>query len=160
VLRRATLLILLGWALVGCPGQEPDFVVQPQPPQCDTRSRLVRRGYPENLEELFIGHCTVAHTKTMRGPDFSRWLSRTSSPWNSCDGPVDIWFWVERDSLGEVTRVHFCPDFCANLLEEMRFQLTQDLICEPDAGMPVAGAGGSAAGAAGTFAVTPAPIMP
>ena len=162
-----SLFPIVVWALTSCAGQNPDYVVTQRPPDCDTdtRSRLVRRGYPENLEELLWGNCTVNHTKNMRGPDFSRWLN-ASPPWNSCDGPVEIWFWVERDMLGEISRVHFCPDACTRLLEEMRFQLKQDLVCEPDAGMPagVGGAGGAGslppvagAGApvAGTPAITP-----
>ena len=158
MLPRAILLALLSSALGGCPGQDPDYVVAQKPPECDTRSRLVRRGYPENLEELFIGNCTVTHTKTMRGPDFSGWLSTVSPPWSSCDGPVEIWFWVERDMLGEVTRVHFCPDACARLLAEMRIQLKQDLVCEPDAGME----GSDSPPAAGTAAPAPGPtpVMP
>ena len=160
MLRRALSLAVFACALAGCPGQNPDYVVAQLPPSCDTRSRLVRRGYPENLEELFIGNCTVTHTKTMRGPDFSRWL-RISPPWASCDGPVDIWFWVERDMLGEITRVHFCPDYCASLLEEMRKQLTQDVVCEPDAGMGMGGTQSPlpVAGAAGA-PITAAPIAP
>lgn len=150
MLRRASLLTFVGCLLSSCTGQNPDYVIGPLPIACDTRSRLVRRGYPENLEELFIGNCTVTHTKTMRGPDFSNWLSRASPPWNSCDGPVEIPFWVERDMLGEVTRVHFCPDTCAALLSEMRYQLTQDLVCEPDAGM---------AAVAGTTSAPPQPTV-
>lgn len=158
--RRALLLGLLGCVLAGCPGQNPDYVVAQQPPQCDTRSRLVRRGYPENLEELFIGNnCTITHAKNMRGPDFSIWLNNVSSPWKTCDGPVEIWFWVERDMTGEITRVHFCPDACARLLEQMRAQLKQDVVCEPDAGMPMAGAESvpPVAGAAGAPPITPMP---
>jgi hypothetical protein len=161
VLRRASSLVLFACALAGCPGQNPDYVVTQLPPSCDTRSRLVRRGYPENLEELFIGHCTVTHTKNMRGPDFSRWLL-ISPPWNSCDGPVDIWFWVERNMLGEISRVHFCPDYCARLLDEMKKQLAQDVVCETDAGVGMGGAGSPppAAGAAGATTLAPIPPMP
>ena len=156
-------VVVLTWALASCAGQNPDYVVTQRPPDCDPGSRLVRRGYPENLEELFIGNCTVTHTKNMRGPDFSRWLNAVSPPWTSCDGPVEIWFWVERDMLGEISRVHFCPEACTRLLEEMRFQLKQDLVCEPDAGMPTGtgGAGGvlpvagATAAVAGTSAITP-----
>jgi hypothetical protein len=162
VLRRALVFTLLGCALLGCAGQNPDYVVAQQPPACDTRSRLLRRGYPENLEELFIGNCTVTHTKNMRGPDLSVWLN-TIPPFNSCDGPIDIWFWVERDPVGEITRVHFCPAYCAGLLEELRHEVSQDLVCEPDAGMAAAGTSSlPAAGATATASVagSPAPIMP
>ncbi|HKU40609.1 MAG TPA: hypothetical protein VJR89_20755 [Polyangiales bacterium] len=159
MLARTLPVLLLACAAVSCGDQPPDYVVEkppPPPPACDTRSRLVRIGFPENLEELFIGSCTVVHTETMRGPDLSAWLN-ASPPWTTCDGPVSIPFWVERDAMGKISRVHFCPDACADLLERLKRDLKNDLVCEPDAGMAGQGA---VAGAGGAAAITAPPPMP
>jgi hypothetical protein len=111
-----------------------------RPPQCDTRSRLVRRGYPENLEVVLIGNCTVTRMDPMRGPDFTRWLAGGSSLFTDCNTPVPIPFWTEKSPEGKITKVHFCPEFCADLRTQLLAELKNDLICEDEAGVAGMGA--------------------
>lgn len=140
MLRRTCWIVLLTLAAVSCGDAEPDYVVAKAPPDCEIRSRLVRVGWPENLEELLLGNCTITHTQTMRGPDFSGWLSSVNAPWMSCDGPVEIPWWVERDAMGNITLVHFCPLACSEMVDRLKQALKSDLVCERDAGQS-AGAG-------------------
>ncbi len=150
MLRRALPLIAsLVLVVGGCKG-EPDYVAEPRPIECDTRSRLFRQGYPENLEPLVIGSgsCTVTREENVRGPDdfFTAWLSIRATPWTSCDGPVEVWFWTEPGPDGEIVRTHFCPDFCEGLKRRLLTALANDVVC-PDAPAVDSGVAGSGAGA-------------
>ncbi|HET6339590.1 MAG TPA: hypothetical protein VFG30_40545 [Polyangiales bacterium] len=128
-------------SLSGCWSTDPDYVAMTRPPQCDVRSRLVRRGFPENLDAVLAGSCTVTRMDPMRGPDFTRWLAGTSSAIMTCDSPVPIPFWTEKSPEGKITKVHFCPEFCEDLRITLKEQIMLDLICEEDAGQRgVAGA--------------------
>jgi hypothetical protein len=129
----------------------PDYVAKTRPPECDTRSRLVRRGYPENLEVVLIGNCTVTRMDPMRGPDFTRWLAGGSSFITDCNSPVPIPFWTEKSPEGKITKVHFCPVFCAELRTQLLAELKNDLICEDEAGV---------AGASATLPTNPGTLAP
>lgn len=126
--------------------------------QCDVRSRLVRRGYPENLDAVLAGNCTVTRMDPMRGPDFTRWLAGASSAITSCDTGFYIPFWTEKSPEGKITKVHFCPEYCEDLRVSLQKQIMQDLVCEDDAGLnaptvlpPTAGTAANAPGAGGLF---------
>lgn len=138
----AALFILFGLGLSGCWSTEPDYVVEQRPPDCDLRSKLVRRGYPENLEALFAGSCTVTRTEGMRGPDFTNWLAGSSSAIMSCETQFPVPFWTEKSPEGKITKVHFCPDFCAELFARLKEEIKQDDKCPDEA---AAGAGGTMA---------------
>jgi hypothetical protein len=151
VRRAIAALILVG--LAGCWSTEPDYVAKQRPTLCDLRSQLVRRGFPENLDALFAGNCTVTRSEDMRGPDFTRWLGASSSAIMSCDAQFRIPFWTEKSPEGKITKVHFCPEFCMELrtrLEE-EIKIDNELVCEKDAG--VAGATSATAGTGSVFGI-------
>jgi len=137
VRRYVAALLFVG--LGGCWGTEPDYVAKQRPTMCDLRSKLVHRGYPENLEALFAGECTVTRTDDMRGPDFTSWLAGGSSAITSCETQFSVPFWTEKSPEGKITRVHFCPEFCADLLAKLKEEIKQDVMCLEDAGAGVAG---------------------
>lgn len=139
--KRAPAVLVCLLSLSGCWRTDPDYVAMTRPPQCDVRSRLVRRGFPENLDAVLAGACTVTRMDPMRGPDFTRWLAGTSSAIMTCDSLVPIPFWTEKSPEGKITKVHFCPEYCEDLRITLEKQIVQDLICEEDAGQRgVAGA--------------------
>jgi hypothetical protein len=125
----------------GCWSTEPDYVVKQRPVMCDLRSQLVRRGYPENLDAVLGGNCTVSRSEEMRGPDFTSWLAGSSSAITSCDTQFPIPFWTEKSPEGKITKVHFCPEFCMELRTKLESEIRMDdqLVCDRDAG--AAGAG-------------------
>jgi hypothetical protein len=139
VRRCVAALLFLGAG--GCWSTEPDYVVKQRPVLCDPRSQLVRRGYPENLDALFTGNCTVTRTEGMRGPDFTSWLAGGSSAITSCETQFPVPFWTEKSPEGKITKVHFCPEFCMELRAKLEEEIRMDneLVCEKDAG--VAGSG-------------------
>jgi hypothetical protein len=139
VRRCVAALLFLGAG--GCWSTEPDYVVKQRPVLCDPRSQLVRRGYPENLDALFTGNCTVTRTEGMRGPDFTSWLAGGSSAITSCETQFPVPFWTEKSPEGKITKVHFCPEFCMELRTKLEEEIKMDneLVCEKDAS--VAGAG-------------------
>jgi hypothetical protein len=156
VRKSAPAFALLLVSLSGCWSTDPDYVAQTRGPQCDVRSRLVRRGYPENLDAVLAGSCTVTRTDPMRGPDFTFWLAGASSAITSCDSPVWIPFWTEKSPEGKITKVHFCPDFCVDLRQKLVDQIAMDLVCEEDAGQRgVAGATATLPPSSGALAPPP-----
>jgi hypothetical protein len=150
VVRKRALVLLVMLSVEGCFSTEPDYVAKTRPTQCDTRSRLVRRGYPENLEVVLIDQCTVTRMDEMRGPDFTFWLSGASTAITSCDSPVRIPFWTEKSPEGKIIRIHFCPDYCLELKNRLLAELKNDVICEDAAG--VAGAPATVSATMGTVA--------
>lgn len=137
--RSVAALLLVG--LGGCWSTEPDYVVKTRPVMCDLRSRLVRRGYPENLDAVLAGSCTVTRSDDMRGPDFTSWLAGGNSAIMSCETQFPIPFWTEKTPEGKITKVHFCPDFCADLLTRLKQEIKNDVVCEEQS--PVAGTTGT-----------------
>jgi hypothetical protein len=150
MVRRCVAALLL-LACGACWSTEPDYVVKQRPTLCDPRSQLVRRGYPENLDALFAGNCTVTRSEDLRGPDFTMWLAGSSSAIMSCDTQVPVPFWTEKSPEGKITKVHFCPEFCMELRArlEKEIKIDNELVCDRDAS--VAGADASAAGAGSVF---------
>lgn len=137
--QRAPALSFVLLALSGCWSTDPDYVAMTRPTECDNRSRLVRRGYPENLDAVLAGSCTVTRMDPMRGPDFTLWLNGASSAIMTCDSPVPIWFWTEKSPEGKITKVHFCPEYCESLRRMLEEQIAQDLICAEEPAPPTAG---------------------
>ena len=132
--------LTLGLFVVGFGGckAEPDFVATTTPPSCDVRSQLVRRGYPENLDQILIpGNCTATRTPGMRGPDFTWWLAGAQTPWGDCTSTqFEPMFWTESNADGVITKVHFCPEFCEGLREQLFEELDKDVACQRDSGVP------------------------
>jgi hypothetical protein len=139
----------LGFATVfgGCMSSEPDYVSATRPLACDPGSQLVRRGYPDNLERVLAGYCTVTRTDQTRGPDFTMWFANASSAITDCSSPIPIPFWTEKSADGKITVVHFCPDYCVELRNRLLDELQNDVGCADQA---------VGAGAAGTIMQPPA----
>jgi hypothetical protein len=134
VRQRALALSVAVVAVGGCFSTTPDYVAKTSPPSCDTRSKLVHRGFPEKLEVVLIGECTVTQMDQMRGPDLTHWLlpPGISSVFTSCDTFVPILFWTETTPEGKVTKVHFCPLACADLRARLFRELKLDKMCPQD----------------------------
>ena len=128
-MRGKALAILLSglWLYSGCEG-DPDFVAETQPLMCDPRSRLVRRGFPENLDALFANLCRVERTRTMRGPDFTFWLGQRAAA-TDCSNPANL-YWTEKGPDGSITAVNFCDAYCARLHARLLWELSQDACAE------------------------------
>jgi hypothetical protein len=120
----------LGFATLvgGCMSTEPDYIAETRG-ACDPGSQLVRRGYPDNLDRVLAGQCTVTRTDQTRGPDFSAWLANGSSAITDCDSPIRIPFWTEKSADGKITVVHFCADYCMALRTTLLEELKKDVAC-------------------------------
>lgn len=145
-MRRRALAMSVLLSVAGC-STEPDYVAMTRGPDCSTRAKLFRRGFPENLEALLIDECTVTYMEPVRGEDLADWLNASAS-WviTSCDSPVPfspVLFWTERSPEGKITKFHFCPEFCLGLKNRLLAEVKLDSVCPPE-------------GAAGAAATVPA----